>query len=790
MPTDATSNPAELRLALVCYGGVSLAVYMHGMTKEIHKLVRASRAFDDVGPIGENPFEEDDESEYAYFEALRAVARAGHQLTVVVDVIAGTSAGGINGVCLAKVLATNGSQEPLKRLWIDEGDLQKLLNAPPIGGWKVKAAYALVHQLLNLDEPGGVLHGENMTRLLHEAIHGMDTPQPGATHDGSTRATLLPAGGGVELHVTATDLRGFPVVVPTGAGGVSQRETDHTQVLLFRQNDVDEGLGKDSNDALTFAARATASFPGAFAPLSLSSFEEELEVHVDKARIASTFQNVYEGPPGAPLDEAWFVDGGVLDNAPFDHAVAAIVRKPAESEVRRRLVYLQPDPGAALSADTVGEKRDSKAPGYAQALGEVLSVKGSHSVLPELVKLRDMNIRIAQVSAITKAQGALVMQAIEQMWALVAPTTVKASSGDHAWNLDSLADASKLTHAFYSKGDYLTGAHFETYERLKVDEVAGRFAEELAQRLRYPPTSGRATFLRAATAEAARLQFDKGRKAQRVAKLLGPLDVPFRERRLLFILAGINEMYPAADQKGAPKRADLDSLKAAAWSLLIGLRQATAEAVREIPRSESAFVGPERISAVMYRNPAEFVRDGQVGAAFGTLYDSYRARLSVTMKDSSKPMWEAFQTCTAAWTDKYRKRLLSRFLGFPLWDSLIFPTTALAQLPQYTPVGVSQFSPLEATALKPVEKGKLRGITLAHFGAFLEAEWRENDYLWGRLDAAELLLGLIAETTSPNPGGPHPQLKRALSSILASESDLNEVKDLRKHLLQQVTQLP
>ena len=32
----------ELRLALVCYGGVSLAVYMHGATKEVWKLVRAS----------------------------------------------------------------------------------------------------------------------------------------------------------------------------------------------------------------------------------------------------------------------------------------------------------------------------------------------------------------------------------------------------------------------------------------------------------------------------------------------------------------------------------------------------------------------------------------------------------------------------------------------------------------------------------------------------------------------------------------------------------------------------
>ena len=33
----------ELRIALVCYGGVSLAVYMHGITKEIWRLAKASQ---------------------------------------------------------------------------------------------------------------------------------------------------------------------------------------------------------------------------------------------------------------------------------------------------------------------------------------------------------------------------------------------------------------------------------------------------------------------------------------------------------------------------------------------------------------------------------------------------------------------------------------------------------------------------------------------------------------------------------------------------------------------------
>jgi hypothetical protein len=34
----------EVRLALVCYGGSSLAIYIHGNTKEIHRLVQASKA--------------------------------------------------------------------------------------------------------------------------------------------------------------------------------------------------------------------------------------------------------------------------------------------------------------------------------------------------------------------------------------------------------------------------------------------------------------------------------------------------------------------------------------------------------------------------------------------------------------------------------------------------------------------------------------------------------------------------------------------------------------------------
>ncbi|WP_324273237.1 hypothetical protein [Blastococcus brunescens] len=54
----------------------------------------------------------------------------------------------------------------------------------------------------------------------------------------------------------------------------------------------------------------------------------------------------------AKAADAWFVDGGVLDNAPFDLVVAAISRKRAETEVLRRLVYIEPDPGRPLVPST------------------------------------------------------------------------------------------------------------------------------------------------------------------------------------------------------------------------------------------------------------------------------------------------------------------------------------------------------------------------------------------------------------------------------------------------------
>ena len=73
----------ELRIALVCFGGISLAVYMHGISKELLKLVRASstlHAVKDRARRLEASYPEGDRAEYdteaVYFDLLGTSAAA------------------------------------------------------------------------------------------------------------------------------------------------------------------------------------------------------------------------------------------------------------------------------------------------------------------------------------------------------------------------------------------------------------------------------------------------------------------------------------------------------------------------------------------------------------------------------------------------------------------------------------------------------------------------------------------------------------------------------------------
>jgi len=348
------SAAQEVRLALVLNGGVSLAVWMGGVTHEIDLLRRASRVAageseDSVGGVAQH--------DRAVFDAWVELCRRAGLGEVVVDVIAGTSAGGLNGTLLATSVARGVPLDPpggdggprLRRVWDDRARLEE----------------GRLLRRRKEDPLPSVLDGDFFMRAVSEEIGGIgDT----GSHRGSP----------VTLFVTATGLG--PATRPhVDSFGQTFDVADHRRLYCFRrtQDDgvvyrpgdgdadaswwqptvVDDFDGPDAESALVTAARASASFPLAFTP-------------------------VREGPdlarrrilPAAPVDRAgdrWLVDGGVLDNAPFQPVLDAIGRRPATGPVRRLLVYVVPSRGQASSG------LDRAAPGHDQ------SPDGDHADPPD-----------------------------------------------------------------------------------------------------------------------------------------------------------------------------------------------------------------------------------------------------------------------------------------------------------------------------------------------------------------------------------------------------------------------
>ena len=792
----AASGPPvvkEVRLGLVCYGGVSLAIYMHGVTKELFKLVRAARAFDNA--LDETDFDPahwftgepmvqgapNYDTETSYFNALAALNADGHPLTVVLDIITGTSAGGINGVCLARALAQGRSLNGFRKLWLDEGDIEDLLAGHALFPWgRVKMLSKLVESVgrLGVHPAAAVLNGDLMCQLLHSALAEMEAVEP----------SLVRADESLDLFVTTTDVHGYETVVPSGAGGASHTDMAYRQLLRFH---YDQGQADgDFSDvpALAFAARATASFPGAFPPVSLASFIHATDPQASQETVRETSGQIAEHfayglDYGLTPKDQWFMDGGVLDNGPWDHLLEAIAAKRADGPTAREIIYLEPDPGVPLPEvpDVAGAE-----PTFAKTVWAARITIPQHTPLVAVLdELETMNGAIAEVGAIVEATQAEVLRRLD---------TAELSSAELSGTIDYDGVTGNGAKVRDAAGQLTGQLGYATYCRLRAQGLAESFGMSLADELRFPVDSNQANFMVAVFCAWARQRgtWIAAAPASLEAQL-GAIDVPFRLRRAEFVLQAINALFDGA----APaKQAQLVAMKSACWDLLTRLRgqqQQVAAATRD---QAAALFGPRALTQDGYlADPATFA--AREAGALGQLYEACVQQAGqVGVKGSSQLLWEALASNTSDWDPDSRAALLGRYVGFPVWDSLIFPVIALAKLPQLTPVTVQRFSPLDATCLQAVDSqgapkadptAKLDGVSISHFGAFFDKSWRENDYLWGRLDGAELAMRLLSRQSGSDVDLTG-QLKSALSAILAAEkADLDLVAKIEQALARQIT---
>jgi predicted acylesterase/phospholipase RssA len=642
----------EMRLALVLNGGVSLAVWMGGVTAEIDRMRRAAypalpRAESD-GPVMER------------WEHL--LDRLGVRL--IVDVIAGASAGGLNGAVLAAAIARGQPMPDLHDTWEQVGSIENLASTQG-------------------ERPGSdrlsILNGDLLTTRIAGVFDTLPNTPEGLPAGAGLREHLAHEATqprGVTLFTTATSLRGEG---EDFSDSTNQRFTqvENRVVCRFRRPLVgaDEFNQHFADQRLTRAARASASFPGAFEPVFFQAGEtvtgvapEDVQVRMTAtARIASS---------------RWMIDGGVLDNEPFAPVLDRIARRPITHNVDRIVAYIDPEDATAPTGDDV----ITNTPGMIEAVWSAMNLPRESNLLNQLGRLGELEREI---------------------------------------EVDGVSDVKLLKRALRGKLDAAVAALRPIYRKRR----------------------------KAAVVHEIRLLAQSGKPPDDLAVPSDELGRP--------------------DAEGAPAGDWAEGISAAERVLRVALNLARSAA--EVPQAGSSVSDAlfgisvslihlsqlklEVLGAVVDSIPPESafaLTDAEIlDRVDAALTPERRALIAVLVADALRPfvaagVWPAEAAPAAdaniqAWADEQRRLFVEACLKIEVVRRAAAPLSAYHPVPRFRfcRFGANVGTPFWAEG-QPIS-GKLMGLKLQHFGGFLNAGWRNYDWMWGRLDGATHLVRMLLE---------------------------------------------
>ncbi len=769
----------ELRIALVCFGGISLAVYMHGISKEVLKLVRASRALHEIKDRGLradasffDTFDAEDaefDSEPVYFELLREVGRE-VELRVIVDIIAGASAGGINGTMLARALSHDLRMDALRNLWIDNADVSVLLASEARAGslskwfllpfiW-IAAASGWVKSIQDMEVRQKLslfvrsrwfkppLDGHVMARLMYDAVTSMRPAQ-------HLQASLLPSGQSLDLFVTVTDYHGYEQLVQIHDPPLIH-ELEHRHILHFgyrrhANGKVESDFDLDNAAGLAFAARATSSFPGAFPPARVLEMDEVVaERHGSWPRRAEFLANEFPDHVRAGIDPATvpFIDGSVLNNRPFQEAISAIHGRPAYREIDRRLLYIDPHPQSAVS------NRVQSTPGFFSTLRAALSdIPSTQPVTEELERVAQFNDQVRRLRAIIDSARPHVSDLV---------TKVVASAVDRPVSSEDLRSWREQVNAHVAVD---AGFTYQAYVRLKLASVRAFGAQVIVLLRGMPrqsPLSRMVSEIIDAWAVRRKIVYDStyGAGLDFEAQSAGSFppwvdylltfDVKYRERRLQFLIEGQNRLYQliGQDRFSGFSPQNVDRLKRDLYHRLDAIRlRGNAEYYSADVRSLASEIFPCEPSVGQVENIASYANAfvDRHGDKLDELI--HRLGVDIDLKGATRDLDSLLAGLDAReWHAAARREVLINYLGFPFWDVLTFPIVGPLGVNEFREILIDRISPDDAHALVRFDGAdSLKGTAFGHFAAFLSRAYRENDYLLGRLHALDRLIDIVCD---------------------------------------------
>lgn len=734
----------ELRIALVCYGGVSLAVYMHGVTKELWKALGASQSLwaGDERPKGVRG---------VYWDLLRRLeSDCNLKLRILADSIAGASAGGINSVFLAQAIHSGQSLEPLTDLWLECADIEVLLD-PKAKPWSAVSKFwarPLVSYLLH--RPDNVVEasvapethaevrrklsklirsrwfeppfsGPHFSNLLARALEAMAAAPLGRP--------LLPEGHPLDLFVTATDFRGHPETLRLHSPRRVQ-ENEHRLTIGFHAITPDQpGEALAALPELVMAARATASFPGAFPALQVA----EIDGMVSERKLAWPEREAFlqrvmpEHMARGDIGAVSLIDGSVLVNAPFRDAMSVLRSRPATREVDRRIVYVDPtpatplggtsQPAAAANDDENGEPKPPRAPGFFSVIfGSLSSIPREQPIRDNLEAIQAHSREVETLREIVIALRPEIEETVEKLFGhtlfLDHPTPRRLAGWRAKAQRAAIEQAGFAYHGYAQvKFSGLLNALSRTILDAAPKALGSFSPEHLA---RFLASHLFATDLKHPDAL-------RGAGRQELIQFLRDHDIAFRIRRLRFLARRVTQDWEADE---TVSEADRDRAREAFYAA-IGL-----------------YHERESVAALGTRFPE--VAEGVLEDASAVLSWICRQR---RLSEVDASVDQVISEAMSAMPPSLRRRILLAYLGFPFYDAATLPLLRGEGLNEFDPIQVDRVAPEDCNAIRPGSAAEtLRGVEFYTFGAFFSRAYRENDYLWGRLHGAERIIDLIVST--------------------------------------------
>ncbi|MCA2621453.1 MULTISPECIES: patatin-like protein [unclassified Microcystis] len=710
----------ETRLGLVLYGGVSLAVYMNGVCREFYNATRGR----------------------GIYKLIKALTDS----DIVVDIVSGTSAGGINGVLLSYAVANSYEKivvdfKEFGDIWRESGDINKLLR--PL---KKENNQIDVNSLLN----GEGYYQEELFKAFEKAGNNQESAPDGEWYSEFNE---------LDLFITGTDVLGRIHQTFDNTGKVIEIKDHRCIFQLKYREDQDVGdpfstKDADTQKALAKLCRITSCFPLAF-PVVPVEIKSDNKVDNKLQEWGKLLRNrlLPQEPPKEGY-KIYFVDGGVLDNRPFSYTTEAMYYRTADRPVNRQLFYLDPNPESFVNSSKFTEMEQPTV--WEVITGSLISLPRYESIGKDLQQIKDINDKIRRYNLLLKSVDEEVHE-----------QTTEAKNRYWRCRLVSLRDS--ILFVIFDN-QYFIGKEQEQEELLeKSATLLTQFINNLEEIKNREET------------------------LNSLAQNIENLDLQYAIRKHNFLSSQIYSLMSDAITKDTDNIAKYTELKNLANKItwLLELLKVIDQVVKEVIKSEPVrqkfyqliteeeednnqqsvnlkrkkiydylltllrlILDSQDLADVTVENLKELDFD-KIGSIRRQLRDKVKVMdldqdwgaLTITKGET---ILEKIEQAAAKLLTEQSENIepaIGKFEKFQLIDQVIYPYQYLSDIQNKNLIKLVRISPNDADKGFGKDKGlkeKLAGDQFRAFGGFFKKSWRSNDILWGRLDGVNRIVdGLL-----------------------------------------------